>query len=649
MSKILGKFSVFHFGLAIFFGTKVIFILFQTLILAGPRLGDDSLVYLSKGYASQHNYFQGHLLQENIDQLISKSVDFTPEGRIVLFRVAIQSQGAGIPLFDQLTAVILRLNLSDRWTFFAIELFVLASLTIFIGIGIKALFSDDVAGLTLIVVSTLIFPLQGLQYFVPSLMALSLGFLFFWLLGLHRRNLVGAISLVIFGLVAAGIHPISYIYLAISPYLRWGFLGTVRTIRSLWSILLYISIPCGLAIAVWIVITHNVPYFQSSPAWLIHQAYPDFSLFSNIEGAIKHLKFFVLTNLYGLFALFAGGSLLNLLRGPQQVQPNQRFFGYVFGIVTLVLTLFHVLPGYPADLFSRIFVMVSILYLAAFLSALRKSRLALPLVLIVYLIGVKNVSNYAYGNLERNSFVDSRRLQNELDLHLLPSDKIAYFESEYTFRAALLGGASRFNSLVLTPLVGSGFANAWLQDFNPDWGILALPREMNQMITQFSNVPLRPHKLGIYLDLLESLEVDAGGFRDKLSFEFEVADRSDKISFRCLSTTQDFTLPPAVSGLVTFTFNVPDQCAKFAISSAGKVLLTKLTHAEDSRRVSWPWDSNVVLRLIPIQESGAPTLLWRFDMQSILKSAGWDEIDRTENIKVKSDSAGALLLQFQKI
>ncbi|MEZ4752541.1 MAG: hypothetical protein R3B54_18485 [Bdellovibrionota bacterium] len=176
-------------------------------------MGDDGYVYLSHGTAVKNHYFAGYPLQSSVKDYVRGFDSYTPEKQWKLFRIANQAYGTVYPLFDLFVALILDLDLNEKWSFFVLETLILLLLSLGLAIFYQRFFSGP-AWPALGTLALVQLPGQGLHYFIPGIACLAL-FLMALPSGRAITESKPFLKSAIFGFLICGLHLIGYAYTAV--------------------------------------------------------------------------------------------------------------------------------------------------------------------------------------------------------------------------------------------------------------------------------------------------------------------------------------------------------------------------------------------------------------------------------------------------
>jgi hypothetical protein len=216
-----------------------------------------------------------------------------------------------------------------------------------------SLFGAGPAGIALLFLAFTPFPNQGLHYIVPSNLALGIG-IFSWASLLHRPRrpywilIAGTLALV-------SMHPVGRLYALLGIFL-FIFLNVKHMKRPDWLV-------SGLSIFI-VVITFLLPLIIHRPelSFAPEPPPPDWNprlgYYNNIREAASLVIFWM--RLYGGFLIATLFLFLGLFSLPATEQPARVLsMGILLGGL-LCASLLQVLPRYPAEAFSRIWVPAAI-------------------------------------------------------------------------------------------------------------------------------------------------------------------------------------------------------------------------------------------------------------------------------------------------
>jgi len=230
-------------GFTVFLVAKLFLVVPFTHFAGAPRQGDDSYVYLWKGTLFQRGYDVNVSALKDIAFYHSHQSDADPAA---LARVYMRTHGAVNYLYDAFTTLLLRAGLTPKWVIGTEEIVGALLMSVGFAFLLSTIFGQEAAGIALCFLAFLILPNQGVAYFIPSTLALSLGaILWAIVLRLQWRSAIWvAVSVC---LILPAIHPIGKLYSLIGCAIySLNALASKRRLLSWRSGCIYISFALGI-------------------------------------------------------------------------------------------------------------------------------------------------------------------------------------------------------------------------------------------------------------------------------------------------------------------------------------------------------------------------------------------------------------------
>lgn len=447
---------LFALGVLVFLFAKLYLVLVPTMVLDTPRLGDDSLVYLWKGLYSNLGYDNALPALQDIRSAHDAKNGASPEldtERVAIFRRVIGTQ---TPLYNLLTGAAFALGLDLKWTFAATEIVGVLAMTAGFAAFLRVLFGASAAGVGALLLAFAILPNQGIYSFIPSTFALSLA-LALWAYLLKARGNASPAIVIVASLIILGIHPVGMVYVAMAIAVHAIGLGSWPGVFQRRNLALYGSMTLAALIA--LSLQKIVPILVQPSLESLGNAGPHGGVKENLEAAWSLTKDPLTRKNLLLIGLFILGS----------VSFRKEIFDARVRLVFLMLcgmlgiSVFHVLYGYPAELFSRLLVPFVVVAAGvggkalcqAFQSGrLRKSALAGFSVGMV-MSALLWAGSYVFQTINWRTEVIHDNLV-AWNLNQLPEgSNILYGETRIALQALLPLGGYRFGAVVY-PMIGDG-------------------------------------------------------------------------------------------------------------------------------------------------------------------------------------------------
>lgn len=484
---------------AFFVCVKLALITLPLNALGIPRVGDDALYYLWKaklfvgGYDTQAPALADIVMQHGLDD------DAGANTRWWRSRVHLKTIGTQSPLYDMMNAAILSAGLPLKWAFAASETVIAVAMGLGIAVFLGCLFGATAGALGTVLLAFLVLPNQGLHLFIASTFALSCS-LMLWAYVLRRGERANPAVVLAAGLALLAMHPMARIYvfsavvlhlLAIGPSRKWWRRNVVVTTAGL-----------GLLTAAAQLLPVLVPLLGLEAAGEERGFSAGEGLLENLRGAAAYLESLV-TSYPGIFAL----SLLSLfLPGPRAVLARPVVAALVAIAIPLAISLLYFYLDYPAEIFSRLLVPLTVVLAgmagAALVSLLARARplavraLAGLAAVAVVAMAVGPWHRQAIENLNfRAQILDEGAFAAQLAR--LPRDTtIFYLETEVTLNASLLLGGDRYGALAAPMLTNTVSLSTLLDRRRPPVAVIPLPKALNMAALRRSSSLLAERRNG---------------------------------------------------------------------------------------------------------------------------------------------------------
>lgn len=643
---------LFLSGMAVFLLAKLYLVILTTSALAIPRLGDDSLVYLWNGklvYTERADQITGlrdiaeqYHLQDgaaNIDWMRSNVAQRTLPSNM-------------IPTYSLLTRTALSITEDLRWAFAITEL---------VGIGIMAagmawllfeIAGSAAAGIALFAMAFAILPNQGIYSFIPSTFALSCS-LILWAYIWRRREHASAIGAGLVALAILGLHPIAKLYVAITPALYWLRLGQWSAWRApaLWRI----TLACGLSISLALLLPLLFPSLRPPP--------------SNIMGGLNVLDG-ALSNLDAVMGL-AWDPVVKynlpwtfMLAGAILFAP--RFFlTWPFGALTaglvalLGVSLLFWLPGYPGELFSRIWVLFVLLTSAIgarFMldqwarPGLRQKVFKWLFVALMVLSALVWVFKYVPTVMNwRTEVVDEPLVAAELK-SFPEGATLLYAETNVALQASLLLGGDRMGAIAYPMLAGNPSLDALIQQRKPAAIVLPPEPKLNSLAQARYKWFLK-RRQGLYSGVVSHFTISRNQGMPLDDLHLLVEGDAKPMHWEATDATGN-TIARGKTGRTTVSawmaLDIPDtvETIHFNLPNANDWILG-ISACAPKHNVYWPWESGWAMTYGIRGKSPDNSVQLEFSAQSLLARVDADELRLYVDPQhpVQSDAGGLVFLR----
>jgi hypothetical protein len=583
-------------GAALFLGARLWLILSAALVMGMPRLGDDGFTYLWKGVQSGAGYATDRPALQDVLALRDLPDSPGEELNWQRSRVTMRAVGTLAPLGDAIYGTARLLQLNAKWTFAAVEVAVAVLLALGLARFLNVFFGAAAAGIGLGILAFTVFPNQGLSYLIPSTLALGLALLA-WaeIASTSPRWWLAAIVCV----ALPFIHPIGKAYLAL--VFAWPFaLALVQRRfpgrRQLLAVGAVSMIPLALSLALPMVIPSLAPPSSGNLGGLsadgVMQQLPP--LGDQIRELVRKSPLLVMLPIAAFLAA--------------PVEADRRLVALAALLLgALLASLLHHLPGYPAELASRVLVLAAIL--AAGIAGksaivLWRSRRVLQLgtgVLLAAWIasaGASWVGRHAL-QMQRPQIFDEQKLATRIG-EVPAGAAIVYFEADIALFASLPLGADRRHAVILPMLKGSPDLARHLQRHSDRIGVVPVHPSLNVLAKKVRGATA--HRFGFPGHAISAFALgELQGLPGAVLWLYVVNDGSDAvIQVQLREERGGEPRPLAVaaghrgwlrvaalpSGNPGVTVHLPDD----------KVWVSGISFAEPVPGIFWPWGSGAEVR-----------------------------------------------------
>lgn len=643
---------LFIAGIAVFLLAKLYLVVPTTAALAVPRLGDDALVYLWKGkLAYTENAEQLPALRDIAMQRHLQD-DASEELRWMRSNVAQRTIGLLTPSYAALTAAALAVAPDLRWAFAMTEVVGIVMMAIGMAWFLAELGGAAVAGLGLLSMAFAVLPNQGIYAFIPSTLTLSCS-LILWAYLWRRGEDASAAGTGLAALLILGLHPIAKVYVALTPVLYWLRLGggAAWRARPLWRIALACSLPILLALALpWL-----IPALRPPPSEIMGGLDVLGGAMRNFDAILGLAWDPILRNNLP-WALMLSGTVFFaprlLLAWP--------FGGLIAGLVALLgVSLAFWLPGYPGELFSRLWVLFVLLTAAVgarFMleqwagTGLRQRLFKWAFSVLVVLSALVWVFKYVPAVMNwRNEVLVEDVLRQELVS--IPADTtLLYAETTVALQAALLLGGERLGALAYPMLKGTGSLDRLIAARRPAFIVAPSDTRLNSL-AEAGAKRFTPRRQGLYFPVVREFVLNRNGGLPLSGLWLRLESREaapTMISWLALDGNgKQLARGSLETGSGTVRLGLPSatETLRFELPDA-PVWLTGAGAGEASGRVLWPWGAGWRLDYT-LRHKVKPPLSIEFSPAALLARFGAEELARHVDpvAPVLSDAGGLVFLR----
>jgi hypothetical protein len=297
-----------------------------------------------------------------------------------------------------------------------------------------------------------------------------------------------------------------------------------------------------------------------------------------------------------LLMLFALGGLVFFRK---RVLPGRSWLILASLVALCAAALFHDLPGYPGELFSRLFVPTAIVLAGVGGETLavlweRRTRGA-RFVLGVYWLGLMLaaaiwVNSYAFSKLnEAKQIISEVEFKRQLDA-LPQSSVILYPEMDFSLNTSLLLGGYRYGAVNYRTLAGRAELSAILQERRPSVMIVPNLPVLNSL-SFGGEKTLEPRRLGFFLKETARLVIRPADGRTIQNLYLYIDNPGEPASVRVRDNPggvwRNARLPGGAHGWVDLWHRAPT--GYFEIELPRRAIWIEGISDDPTNGLRWPW------------------------------------------------------------
>lgn len=343
-----GKRLLFAVGVLLFTSVLFTMVVLPIRNRTAPVETDDAYTYIVKAAQMQDCFLQNCPALNDLRQQLTSPTE-KPNMTWIRYREYVRAFSIYHPLHSLILVGLHTAGLPWETSYNIVEIVGSLFLSLAISYWLYHLFGLGPAGIALLLLAFTPFPNQGLHYIVPSNLALGIGMLTWG--SLLRRDSRSGWVLLESTVILILMHPIGRLYALLGVFL-FVFLNARQMKRADWQMI-------GLSVFM-IVMTFLLPLIVTRPelSFPADPPPPDWNRWSGYYNNFRQSASFVALWMrsYGGFLI----AVLLILVGLVSLPPlKQRTQVVVMGILLgglLSASLFQLLPRYPAEAFSRIWI-----------------------------------------------------------------------------------------------------------------------------------------------------------------------------------------------------------------------------------------------------------------------------------------------------
>jgi hypothetical protein len=339
----------------------IAFVAIQTGFIAGPLWTramlpevDDTYAYLVKTAEMEQCFLQNCPALEDLREQIPKH----PSDKEIAWQKSLL-EGRIFMIFHPLfSAILIALKqfLPDLATAYKV---LWTSGPAFFGLAFAywlfVLWGPGPAGVALLLLSTKVFPSNGIHYVVPSCLAVGIGLLSWG--RIISRNGHAPWSLLIGSLLMILTHPMGRVFAVIGIVISWVLSGCPMSVRrTIPHIIASLMVAAAFVAPKIIQRPHLDLTIEGGGSWPAEFAN------SILQVMVEIVRFEV--PLFGSLCLFVGAAVYGYLVAPPDSRRRVRVVAIAF-VVFSAISLFYIHPDHPADVFLRLWIPLIVLLFGA--------------------------------------------------------------------------------------------------------------------------------------------------------------------------------------------------------------------------------------------------------------------------------------------
>ena len=661
---------IFALGLLLYLYAQVGMSLIPILNRSAPVEADDAYTYILKAVEMESCFYQNcPALMELKPQLVAPTTEEMP--RWLRYR----EYGRAFVIYTPLHSAFILAFHSAGFSWEASYNIVWICGSIFLGLVIAyflyVLFGPGTAGVALALFSPLVLPSHGVLYIVPTNLALGIAMLM-WALIIRYKDRAAWVMLA--GILAMlAMHPVGRIYAVVTCFFYFIFASRPRS-KRIWIL-------CASVLAL-VAIAFLLPKIISSPV-LSFKADPppeDWTMWIGLSDTFKRVYGYVVEMWVMPFGGYISVAVL-LLIGSLSISIERRKTLLIIGgplAALLAASMMYLLPRYPAELFSRIWVAVVVILIGIIGQALitmmkyiylslryiyheietrlhsasptlsARGRVLAVGVVIISIIGINWTDSYISNTTQfRKGTMTQMESHNDLALdpsqpatahsRLSANDSILY-TNEILMHFFFSRGTLQFGAVYYPALKNTPDAKQWVEQNDKIKYIVAYNQIGRASFAAPGALSLDPGKK--FKITTPPTDISS------ISFHFENPGEEASIAFCIMDEAQTenpapvmLNLPAKSSGWQNISALGDPIVSSFYMVVTGTRNPVKLKGLRINGDVSlnWPWDRGVTLSTAPPHDKIEPEIV-RFETTDLVPKFN-------RPLKVVADNGSAVLAE----
>lgn len=651
MIRRAGK-TLFWVGVLVFLLAKLYLVLPVAASLATPRTGDDALVYLWKGRLAAIDTPEQLRALRDIEIQRNLPENGDPELAWMRSNVAQRTLGHMTPAYNLLAATALKLATDLRWAYVITELVGMTLMTagfawlLFEVVGLAA------AGIALLAMAFAILPNQGIYSFIPSTFALACSLIlwaYLWRTGERASSLLAGLS----ALLILGLHPIAKIYMVLTPALYWLRLGrwSAWCSRALWRI----ALVCGLAIVMSLILPWFVPALRPPPSEIMGGVDIIGGASRNLD-AVLGLAWDPIIRYNLPWALMLFGAVVFAPHFFSEKPIGALFFGMV---ALLAVSLFFWLPGYPGELFSRLWVLFVLLTSAVgakFMleqwtsTGLRQRIFSWSFAALLMFSALVWVFKYVPTTMNWRTEVIVEPLVAAELISFPEGTTLLYAETNVALQASLLLGADRLGAIAYPMLAGTPSLDMLIRQRHPV-SIVVPPEPKLNSLAQARYKWFLKRRQGLFSGVVSHFTISRNQGMPLGDLHLLVEGNAEPLHWEATDATgktiaRGKTAWSSESAWMALDISDAAEAVHFTLPDANGWILG-ISAGAPKHKVYWPWESGWAMTYGIRGKSPDKNVRLEFSAQSLLARVNAEELRLYVDPQhpVQSDAGGLVFLR----
>lgn len=328
-------------------------------------------------------------------------------------------------------------------------------------------------------------------------------------------------------------------------------------------------------------------------------------------------------------------------------------------IGVLTISLFFNLPGYPAELFSRLWVLTFLIgsaYGAYYLISSEKISVNLSYFYAVIYMGIFLLSGawwlikYVPDSMNGRNEIITESSIIESFANIPEATSILYAEADISLQTALLLGADRYGALIYPMLKGTKDLQRLIDEKRPEI-ILALPNPNLNSLSQARAKKFMNRLQGLSFEYVKEFKIESenGSPLDKVSLIFKnVNSSNDSLNWSAVGKDRlilAYGSTKISNGQILLTLPAKTKVLNVSLPETS-AWLTGISDSKNKIDRNWPWDSGWRLTY-NLRYKNKKEIIVQFSALDILKQNNAADLIDYVNIDdpVISDKGGLIFIR----